>query len=317
MSEGLTFFCELDTPELDRLLRRADVISSLQALRAHVSVALTELTGARAAAIRRLNDAGIPVHGWLLVPRDDGYFATLDNADLFVARYDEVKAWMEEHTLAFVAFGLDVELDIRKLEGLVNAPLSTAVALLRQAFTRDRLERAVRTYSALLERIRAEGYLAETYQFPLVLDARSAQSKLLQRLAGLMDLRADREVLMLYSSLIPVGGEQVLRSYAKEAQAIAVGSTGGGIDTLPKLSFDALSRDLRIAAAYTGHVYVYSLEGCADRGMLEAIRSIDWDAPVEVQPSWTMETARGFLQKGARVAEWLAGLERLNRDRFS
>jgi len=53
---------------------------------------------------------------------------------------------------------------------------------------------------------------------------------LLQRLAGLVDVTTDREVWMLYSSFMRSLGPAMIWSYGPQAQAIAVGSTGGGPD---------------------------------------------------------------------------------------
>jgi hypothetical protein len=60
---------------------------------------------------------------------------------------------------------------------------------------RPRHARAI--YAALIERIHADGWKIENYQFPLIADERRAGSTLLQRLLGLVDVRTDREVWML------------------------------------------------------------------------------------------------------------------------
>ena len=92
----------------------------------------------------------------------------------------------------------------------------------------------------------------ENYQFPLIADERWAGATLLQRLFGLVDPRTDREVWMLYTSVLPVVGPGLLWIYAAEAEAVGVGSTGGGPDIpghpqVPALDWDAFSRDLRLA----------------------------------------------------------------------
>lgn len=57
---------------------------------------------------------------------------------------------------------------------------------------------------------------------------------------------------MLYTSVLPVVGPGLLWIYAAEAEAVGVGSTGGGPDIpghpqVPALDWDAFSRDLRLA----------------------------------------------------------------------
>ena len=90
---------------------------------------------------------------------------------------------------------------------------------------RERPRRAHAAYAALVDRIHADGYRVENYQFPLIADERRAGSTLLQRLLGLVEVPTDREVWMLYSSFMRTLGPGLLWSYGPEAQAVAAGST--------------------------------------------------------------------------------------------
>jgi hypothetical protein len=65
----------------------------------------------------------------------------------------------------------------------------------------------------------------ENYQFPLIADERRAGPTLPQRLA-LMDVAADCEVWMLYSSFMRALGPGLIWAYGPEAAAIGVGTTG-------------------------------------------------------------------------------------------
>jgi hypothetical protein len=121
----------------------------------------------------------------------------------------------------------------------------------------------------------------------MVLDERAVGSTLLQRITGLVDVPADREIPMLYTSFFGGRNAALLWSYGADAQAIAVGSTGGGvsvagIDQIRPLSWDELSRDLRLARRLTDDVHVFSLEGCVRQSYLERLMRFDWDAPVDV-----------------------------------
>ncbi len=77
--------------------------------------------------------------------------------------------------------------------------------------------------------MRADGWTVENYQLPPMADERRAGSTLLQRLFGLVDVRTDREVWMLYSSFFGGLGPGLLWSYGPEAPAVGVGSTGGAL----------------------------------------------------------------------------------------
>jgi 2-oxoacid dehydrogenases acyltransferase (catalytic domain) len=82
---------------------------------------------------------------------------------------------------------------------------------------------------------------------------RQTGSTLLQRLA-LVDVATDREVWMLYSSFLRALGPGLIWAYGPEAQAIAVGTTGGGPNIpgspqMPTLNWEQLAGDLRLAPA--------------------------------------------------------------------
>lgn len=154
--------------------------------------------------------------------------------------------------------------------------------LLPRIYRRDRPQRAAVAYAGLVARIRADGWQVENYQFPVIADERRAGSDLLQRLAGLVEVTTDREVWMLYSSFLRVVGPGMIWSYGPQADAIAVGSTGGGPDIpgqpqVPSLGWDELERDLLLATRFCNDLYIHSLEGCVEHGFFERISAIDWD----------------------------------------
>lgn len=85
---------------------------------------------------------------------------------------------------------------------------------------------------------------------------------------------------MLYSSFIRTLGPGLLWTYGPEADAIAVGTTGGGPDIeghpqMPVLSWEEFARDLRLARHFTDQVYVHSLEGCVWQGFIGRLGTFD------------------------------------------
>jgi hypothetical protein len=107
---------------------------------------------------------------------------------------------------------------------------------------------------------------------------------MLQRLA-LVDVRTDREVWMLYSSFLPGVGPGFLWSYGDEAEAIGVGTTGGGPDIpgspqMPTLGWAELERDLLLAFHWCDDILIHSLEGCVQQGFLPLLRALDWEEAV-------------------------------------
>ncbi|MDY6846249.1 MAG: hypothetical protein SVP52_03845, partial [Chloroflexota bacterium] len=109
----------------------------------------------------------------------------------------------------------------------------------------------------------------------------------IQRTLGLVDIDVDREVLMLYSSFLRPYGSAVLWNYAPEADSVGVGSTGGGVDIegvidIEPLTWQELSRDLRLCFTKNKPIHIFSLEGCVEQGFLSKLNTFVWDDPVDV-----------------------------------
>lgn len=305
----LTFACELEPEALKRCFDTPEVIPFLREMKATVSLGILDLSDARAEVVRALNEAGIPVTAWLLLPKDQGYWFNLDNYMLAVARYEHFRVWSSTHGLQWARIGLDIEPDIRALKELAANRYGRALSMLSHLFDNLRLMRGSRAYHELIEQIHADGYEVETYQFPMIVDERKTHSSLLQRLTGLVDLpEADREVLMLYSSFLRPWGQGVLWSYAPYARSIGVGSTGGGVElegalsTRP-LSWVELQTDLLLAHRHTENLFIFSLEGCIAQNFLPLLRNMDWQAEVKLPILYAQRTEN--YRKVFRRVLWL------------
>ena len=276
----LTFACELDPARLAALFADSSVIEDLLALRARVALMVSDFSDERAGVVRRLNSAGIPVVGIPLLPLAEGYYFTADNAAQAAECYQQWRAWTGRHGLAWVGVGLDIEPDARIYLQIMDNPWGLARMLLPRLFDRARPDRSRAAYRELVDRIRADGWTVENYQFPLIADERRAGSTLLQRLA-LVDVRTDREVWMIYSSFMRTLGPGLIWSYGPGAAAIGVGTTGGGPDIpgspqMPSLTWEEFARDLRLARRWCDQILIHSLEGCVWQGFLGRLRSFDW-----------------------------------------
>lgn len=322
----LTFACELDPARLTVLFTDPAVIDDLVALRARVALMLSDFSDERAAVVRQLNAAGVPVVAVPLLPLDQGYYFTADNAAEAAGRYQQLKAWTREHGLVWERVGLDIEPDARVYQQIMDNPWGLAPMLLPRLSGRDRPPRARVAYTQLVDQIHADGWTVENYQFPLIADERRAGSTLLQRLA-LVDVRTDLEVWMIYSSFMRALGPGLIWSYGPQAAAIGVGTTGGGPDIpgspqMPSLSWQELARDLRLARHWCDQILIHSLEGCVWHGYLGRLRSFDWTEAAA--PPRGMRAAAGLRRSlravlrasahpravltGALAVCWLTGL---------
>ena len=309
----LTFFCELEPGPLTALFADPSVLEHLQALGASVSLGVLDLGPERADVVRRLNAAGVPVIAWQLLPKPQGYWFHQGNAPEASARYADFRAWTAAHGLVWDGVGLDIEPDIRDVTQALQGRWRLVPALLPRLARGARLREARAAYTALVERIRADGLRVDGYQLPFIVDERQAGSTLLQRLTGVLDVRVDREVLMLYTSFVRPHGPSLLASYGPGLQAggVGVGVTGGGVDVpglieVPPLSWEELARDLRLARRWTPDVHVFSLEGCVHQGFLSRLRDFDWTAPGEAAPG-RVDALRWTVGRLLRASAWLPG----------
>jgi hypothetical protein len=262
----LTFACELDPARLAELFADSAVVDDLLALKARVALMCSDFSDERAWVVRRLNAAGVPVTGIPLLPLAEGYYFTADNADRAAGSYREFTAWTRRHELVWDGVGLDIEPDGRIFLQIRDSPWGLVPMLAWRLLDRARPARSKAAYRELVAQIHADGWPVENYQFPLIADERQAGSTVLQRLA-LVDVATDCEVWMLYSSFMRALGPGLIWAYGPQAQAIAVGTTGGGPDIpdspqMPTLTWEQLAGDLRLARHFCDQILIHSLEGC-------------------------------------------------------
>jgi len=306
----LTFFVELELEPLEELFVQPDVVPFLAAQGCAVSMGLLDLSPRRAAVVRLLESNGIPVTGWLLLDVEDGYWLNADNADRARERWRETAAWAQREGLPLRRVGLDIEFPRTESEGAIRDKRRAFFSMLRRRRTREQVREAERAYEELVREIRQSGRTVEVYQFPHLLDERAAGSTLLRRALGVVDVDVDAEVYMLYASYL---GRAGARTYFADAPGIALGVTGGGVNAgNPEaqhrfLSWERLEEDLRAAAAHTRDVFVFSLEGCVERGMLAPIADIAWDQPLPTLPPKEERSAR----RNRRITQWLFRAEPL------
>jgi len=288
----LTFFSELDGSALERLFSDPAVIKRLRSLGATISLGLVDLSDKRAAVVRRLNLAGIPVVAWQLLPREQGYWYNVSNADQAVARYAEFRDWSTREGLQWSAVGVDIEPDIGEFQQLLTHKIHLLRTLFLRGWGKLPLRDARDTYRSLAKRMRADGYPVHSYEFPFMVDEQRAGSTLLCRLLGISYVPSDKRVLMLYTSFFRPFGPAFLWSYAADADSVGVGITGGGVeikgvDHPDPLSWKEFSRDLRLAARRCRDIHIFSLEGCVHQGFFQLLHDFEWDAPARSPRPWS------------------------------
>lgn len=286
----LIFLTELEALALHHLLLHERVLDVLITQQYGLALAMVDLSETRAEVVRRLNACSVYTVAWLLLSPDEGSSFNLQNYPQSVERYRVFRAWAREHHLHFDAVGLDIEPPASEVTNIQHWGMRDIARRLWLAHENVLYPAARAAYTDLITEIHNDGYEVHTYQLPLIADDRRAGTNLIQRAMDVVDLPADLEVLLCYSSL-PIEslgndlGGVLIMSYGSAADSIGVGSITadmpkGNADNagqlVPMLSWSALERDMLLAAHYTDTIYVSSLEGCVQGNLLPRIVNMDW-----------------------------------------
>ncbi|MCP3867086.1 MAG: hypothetical protein GY703_03140 [Gammaproteobacteria bacterium] len=305
----LTFFCELNGSDLSDLFDRPKVIHSLSRLDASVSLGIIDHSTERANVVKSLNQAGIPVIAWQLLPRSEGYWYHMGNAPEAAAGYEAFTRWSEKHGLQWSGIGLDIEPDIHEFQHLLINKRQLIRAIFKRGCSRKKLIAARNRYLELVTRMRSDGYRVDAYEFPFMQDERDMGTTLLQRLTGIVDLPVDRRVAMLYSSFFRPYGTAILWDYARRSQSVGVGITGGGVEMQglshkKALNWSEFSHDLLLTRQWVDDIHIFSLEGCIEQGFLDRLIELDWAQTAGPPPQWRKIVA--VVRKLLRSGLWLS-----------
>ncbi len=282
---GISFFCELQDNEFNDFFADTSLIRELTEMNAALRIGLHDFSPERAMTIRKLNEAGIPVVAWLLLPERDGYWFNMYNGEKASKRYDDFILWTQENDLKWDGIGIDMEPDMNDGRLIFTHPLKLAWKVYKRLYDNKSLKKATVLYKDLIERMRNDGYSVESYIIPFLYDERELGTTSLQKLMGIVDIKTGVEIPMLYTSAM--GNSAIIPLYHRDHMPIALGSTGGGVKIngveLASLSWDDLKKDMLIAAGLTDEIHIFSLEGSVDKGYLPKIRNLDYsEAPPDL-----------------------------------
>ncbi len=238
--------------------------------------------------------AGVELRPWLLLPKDEGYWAGARNAEAFAAHARALsRAWLKKG-LRPTTLLVDLEPAYHRMMAIEEAarrgrPLQAVRALARVPGA-ARVRAASGIYAALVAALHAEGWRAHLTTLPFLLDGSGVAEVL-----GLCGAEADwdRVSVQAYRTLFadaargPLGGlgerlfgPRLVYSYARAARArfgaragLDLGLVGEGV--YPSLVYEGpadLAADVsaaRAAGIAPQAINVFSLDGVLARGGAE------------------------------------------------
>ncbi len=298
----LYFFCTLEAKALGRLFEDRFVLDDLNSLGAGVSLAVMDFSNERAKAVQLLNKLGIPVIAWLMLPQEHHYWLTISNSALALEQYQQFKQWSQRKKLTWAGIGL-----------CINEESSWDDALKTDEQKSEELLQAKQNYSLLGVQVHDDGYRLELYRPAVVQVVKNGRLKLLRKAESQLELVADRQVDLLFTSLHRGQNQAALWRAIAESQAVGIGLTGSSAlinkdDQTNPLTWNEFTHDLRIGVQSGKSVYVFNLEGCARLGYLDRLITLDLAAPIDVPLAKQKNLQR---QRGWRSPKRLAGLATL------
>jgi hypothetical protein len=294
----LSFACELSGKDFGELFSDTNLVKELAEMQVSLIVGVMDFSPERTDAIQKLNMAGIPLVAWLLLPPDEGYWFNMHNGDKALRRYSDFKRWTSENGLKWKGIGIDLEPDINDSRLALTHPWKMAWKAYLRLFDRKSLINGQKHYRELLSVMKADGFQVESYIIPLIFKEREKNTSSFQKLLGILDVRTEKEIPMMYTSVVNNPG--IIPFYHRLNMPIGLGSTGGGVKIegieAPAISWENLERDLLIASKLTGEIFIFCLETSVKRGFLPEIRDLDFTRPA---PDMQRE-----VQEQSRIDKW-------------
>jgi hypothetical protein len=299
--------CDQGIAQMQGLFGDSATVAALRNLHAQVAVAIADFSPERAQVVRMLNQQQIPVIAGLTLQTKDGPYFDADDAAEAPAQFAAFEKWTQQNGLHWVAVGLDIEPNYGELASLKDHPWRLFTTVIPNGFNSKRMERAQQVYSALIQQIQAQGYPVETYTLPYGPIERDLHTTLLDRLLGTVDVQANENDLMIYTSYARPVGSAIILDLGPDAQGILVGVTDGpppaGSGFGP-LDWNEFSSDLLVASHFAHHIGVYNLEGCVEQGFLPRLETINWGAAVVIPAASVSRADRHVMAFG--MALWIA-----------
>ena len=223
----ISFFCELNGKEFSELLSDTALLKQLEDMQVSIRAGLHDFSPERTATLQKLNEAGIPVYAWLLLPEEDGYWFNMTNGDKALKRYQDFIEWTRNNNLKWEGIGIDLELDINDAKLAIQHPWKLAWKIYKRLYDNKSLKAGKEKYQSLIAEMKADGYSVESYIIPFIFDERAKGTASLQKLMGIVDIETESEIPMLYTSAM--GNPGIIPLYHRDKMPIALGSTGGGV----------------------------------------------------------------------------------------
>lgn len=282
----VSFLTELSGADLDKLLSEGPLLKDLATLKASLRMAITDMSPERVSALRKLSSAQIPVHAWLVVTKEDGFWANVATQKAYHKRYQAFLDWTARETISWKSVCITMMPPREDATALKEAKdsLKGKIALLKLSMARlldwgGEFEEAVASYEDLVRTMQADGFSVEAHYAPVVLDEFRANTISLQKMLGIVQLNTSTNLAIIHRRLVGDYPNIIayIDLYAPDAKGIIVGHTAkyrllDGRENDKILDWQELSRCIIFATKKNIPLHIATLEGCIEQGIISKMK---------------------------------------------
>jgi hypothetical protein len=286
--KNVSFFTELTGSELDKIASDTSIIKNLKQLKASLRIAIIDMSPERVSALTKLQNAQIPIHAWLMLSKEDGFWANNENYKTFQKRYSVFADWSAKEGIKWKSVGLTILPQRSDASFLLESQKSLSgkwdfskIMIARLLDWDGEFDEAKAAYEDLVRTIKSDGYAVEVYQSTMQMDEVLAETSSFQKMAGIINVKGDEQFTIIHRRLT---GDYpnilaFIDAYGKSSDGIVLGHTASQRplnfrenDVI--LNWQELSRSLTYAQQERITIHISTLEGCIEQGILPKMRDL-------------------------------------------
>lgn len=276
---SISFFSEIQGYRLLELLNDNN-IEQLKRLNASIRMGITDVSDSRAKVVQRLNEAGIPVTAWLLLPKKDGYWLNASKGEKASKRYREFSTWTKNNKLKWERIGFSFEPEAYDSKITSRSYVSIAQVFFKRLLKNNSQELAKSEYPAVLGSIKNDGYRIETYISPYEYDANVTECNSWYNINGTF-LPPSHEEIPIFFNHYGASDKHALAQHIvygrqNHAKTVLIGSMNPNkplskIENAHPLNLEQIYHHLQVAQPRGVNIAIYGLEGAIKQGILEKL----------------------------------------------
>ncbi|WNJ19804.1 hypothetical protein [Pontibacter sp. G13] len=271
---------DCEGPALLDLSMDTELVKTLEAEDAALSVALRDFSQEMALAVKNFQDAGIPVSVRLVVDESDGNWLHDRASARCQHAHEDLKDWMEMYKLRFQKVGMDFRPNDHLLKQWNVSPGESTLALYQKLYE----DPVPGDFTFIESDLDLAGFETEALHWAYVWDERKVQTKRFRYVVGIPRIKMQREVILMLQG-IPAYEPGLILGYGGHGSAAALGAYA----VTDSIAWPSLKVDLAHARRLWPEVYVSHLSALHRQDLLHKVFDLLDEHPM---PPYSAEVKR-------------------------